>query len=196
MIIIGLSGTNGSGKDTVAKMLVERHNFLFVGATEMFLDELKKRGWPNDREHKAKLASEWRREFGTGVIVDKAYAQLKAAGDKYVGLIVGSLRNPGEADKVHELGGTMVWVDANPKVRYDRIQAHLAERAATHVEDNKTFDQFVAEEQREMTSSGDAATPNMSAVKDRADIVLTNDGNDISAFKDKAEQTLANILKN
>lgn len=194
MTIFGLSGTNGSGKDTVAKMLVERYGFLFASATEMFLEELKQRGWPPDREHKAKLSAEWRREFGMGVIVDKGMAMLKRAGNQYKGIVVGSLRHPGEADRIHELGGKMIWVDADPRVRYNRIQANLHERESTHAEANKTFEQFLVEEQREMSPIGDVATLNMGAVKQRADIVLINDSNDIEAFKDQAEQKLKEYL--
>ncbi len=190
MKIFGLGGTNGSGKDTVAQMLAERHGFLNASATEMFLGELKKRGWPVDREHKSKLSAEWRREFGMGVIVDKAVEMFKAAPGKYKGIIVGSLRHPGETDRVHELGGKQIWVDADSKVRYDRIQKSLIERAGTHDEEGKTFEEFLAEEKREMTPTGDEATLNMSAVRVRADIFLQNDGNDIEAFKDEAEKAL------
>ena len=190
MNIIGLSGTNGSGKDTVALMLVERHGYLHASATEMFLDELHAREWPIDRGHKAKLSSEWRREYGMGVIVDKAIELFNASPGKYKGVVVGSLRHPGEADRVHELGGILVWVDADPRIRYERIQRNLHERASTHAEHDKTFEEFLAEEEREMTHSGDAATLNMSAVKERADIVLLNEGNDIEAFKDDAEKAL------
>jgi len=191
MKIIGLSGTNGSGKDTVAAMLAERHSFLNASATEMFLDELKKRGWPNDREHKSKLSAEWRREFGMGVIVDKAIEMFNATEPgTYKGVVVGSLRHPGEADRVHDLGGTLVWTDADPRLRYDRIQANLTERAGTHAEANKTFDEFLAEQEREMKPVGDEATLNIGAVKKRADIFLTNNSNDIEAFKNEAEKML------
>ncbi len=190
MIIYGLSGTNGSGKDTVAKVLAEKHGYLNASATEMFLEELTKRGWPLDREHKAKLSAEWRREHGMGVIVDKAIAMFNKEPNQYKGIVVGSLRHPGEADRVHELGGQMIWVDADPKVRYDRIQSNLAERQGTHAESNKTFEEFLAEEQREMHPVGDAATLNMSAVKERADIFLMNDSDDIEAFKNEAEKAL------
>ncbi len=190
MKIIGISGTNGSGKDTVSVMLAERHGYLNASATEMFLSELKTRNWPPDREHKAKLSAEWRREFGMGVIVDRAVAMFNQASNKYKGIVVGSLRHPGEADRVHELGGTMVWVDASPNIRYDRIQKNLAERTGTHVEQDKTFEEFQAEEKREMTPTGDEATLSMSAVKERADITIANDGDDVGVFKDAAEQVL------
>jgi cytidylate kinase len=190
MKIFGLGGTNGSGKDTVAQMLAERHGFLNASATEMFLVELKKRGWPIDREHKSKLSAEWRREFGMGVIVDKALEIFKANPSKYKGIIVGSLRHPGETDRIHELGGKQIWVDADPKIRYERIQKSLNERATTHDEQGKTFEEFLTEEKREMTPIGDAATLNTLAVKSRADIFITNDGDDIDSFKDKAEKAL------
>lgn len=190
MKIIGISGTNGSGKDTVGQMLAERQGFLNVSATEMFLSELNARGWPVDREHKAKLSAEWRREYGMGVIVDKALDMYKRHPDKYKGIVVGSLRHPGEADRVHELGGTMVWVDADPKIRYGRIQRNLHERIGTHEETNKTYEEFLEEEKREMTPVGDYATLNMGAVKERADIFLDNNGDDIEAFKSEAAKAL------
>ncbi len=189
MKIIGLSGTNGSGKDTIGHMLTERYGYLFVSLTDMLRKEARLRGEEPTREVLRTISAEWRRENGLGVLVDKAIEHLEELDADFRGLVVASLRNPGEADKVHELGGTVVWTDADPHVRYDRIQSHAAERNRVE-EDNKTFEQFVAEEQAEMTTTGDAATLNMSAVKERADITIANDGNDIESFKDAAEQAL------
>ena len=189
MKIIGLSGTNGSGKDTIGHMLTERHGYLFISLTDMLRKEAGKRGLEPNREVLRTISAEWRRESGLGVLIDKAIEHLEELDADFRGLVVASLRNPGEADKVHELGGTVVWTDADPKVRYERIQTHAAERNRAE-EDNKTFEQLVAEEQAEMTTTGDAATLNMSAVKERADLVITNDGTDIEAFKDAAEQEL------
>ena len=104
-----------------------------------------------------------------------------------------SLRNPGEADRVHELGGQVIWVDADPSVRYAWIQANKATRGRIE-EDEKTFEQFVAEEQAEMTPSGDSATLNMAGVKDKSDVKVSNDGTDIEAFKNQAEQAIAHII--
>ncbi len=188
MKIIGVSGTNGSGKDTVSRMLAERHGYFVVSATDMLDKELQLRGWPSDRQHKSKLGDEWRREHGLGVVVDKAVKAAKAAvSDK---LVVGSLRNPGEVDRVHELGGKVVWVDADPKIRYKRIQRGNRGRS----EDQRTFEQFVAEEQAEMHPSGDEATLNMSAVKSLADTYLQNATEYLDVFKNAAEATLKDFL--
>ena len=197
MKIIGLSGTNGSGKDTVGFMLAERHRFLFISGSDMLREEARIRGEEPTREVLRTISAEWRRESGhLGVLIDKAVEQYQQVADAYPGgLVIASLRNPGEADRVHELDGVVVWTDADQRVRYDRIIAHAAERNR-YDEDHKTFEQFCAEEAAEMTTEGDIATLNMSAVKDRADIFVTNDGNDIEVFKDEAELALKleNIL--
>lgn len=194
MKIVGMSGTNGSGKDTVSKMLAEKYGYLFADASAMLVSELNQRGLPIDRANKAKLSAEWRREFGMGAIVDKAVEMFNKSSKAYAGLVVGSLRHPGEVDSVHQLGGKVVWVDADPRVRYDRIQKNLHERQTTHAEEGKSFEEFLAEQQREMTPVGDSATLNMSAVKEKADIFLENNGNDVKAFRNEAEKALIKYL--
>jgi shikimate kinase len=88
------------------------------------------------------------------------------------------------------LGGKVLWVDADVRVRYDRITKNDRGR----VEDRKTFEEFLQEQENEMRPSGDSATLNMAAVKERADIFLENDGSDIEAFKQIAENTLRDLL--
>ncbi|MCX6725160.1 MAG: AAA family ATPase [Candidatus Saccharibacteria bacterium] len=185
MKLFGISGTNGSGKDTVGQMLAERHNYLFVSGSDILRAEASKRGLPVEREVLRTISAEWRRESGLGVLIDKAVAVFNAEPGKYSGLVVASLRNPGEVVRVHELGGQVIWVDADPKTRYDRIFS----RQRTD-EDKKTFDQFCEEEAAEMAHSGDEATLNMSGVKDISDIFLANEGDDKDAFMTASDQAL------
>ncbi len=188
MKIIGIAGTNGSGKDTISHLLSEKYGYYVASATDMIEEELARRGLPFERQNKRALTAEWRRKHGLGVIVDKAVTAAKAAGfDK---MVVGSLRNPGEVDRVHALGGTMIWVDADPKVRYNRLQAAKRGR----VEDQKTFEQFLDEEKVEMEYTGDETTLNMSAVKAGSDLYLDNNYSSIEEFMSAAEKSLQDIL--
>jgi len=187
--IIGLSGTNGSGKDTVGHMLADKHGYLFVSVTELLRAEAKRRGVPVEREYLRQISAEWRRKSGLGVLVDKAVAEYQKDAGKYSGVVMASLRNPGEADRLHELGGTMVWIDADPRVRYGRIQANAHHRGRSG-EDDKTFEQFMTEEAAEMQSSGDSATLNMLGVKERSDIFLQNDAADLKDFQTQIERAL------
>ncbi|HSW37626.1 MAG TPA: AAA family ATPase [Candidatus Saccharimonadales bacterium] len=189
--IIGLAGTNGSGKDTVGQILAEKHGYLFVSATDLLRAELERRSLPPAREHMRALSAEWRRESGLGVLVDKVMAEYEKVKNRYTGVAMASMRNPGEADRIHDLGGTMVWVDANPRVRYERIKANAANRGGLRaVDDQKTFEQFLSEEQAEMHHSGDEATLNMAGVKEECDIFIENNSQDLAKFQHEIESSL------
>jgi cytidylate kinase len=187
--IIGLSGTNGSGKDTVGKILADKYGYLFISVTDLLRTEAARRGQPVEREVLRTISAEWRRELGLGVLVDKAVAEYELVKDKYTGVTMASLRNPGEADRVHEFGGAVVWIDAEPQTRYSRIQANAATRGRAE-EDNKTFEQFLVEEQAEMHSSGDEATLDMAGVKTKADVFINNNGDNLVVLQKDIEQAL------
>lgn len=189
MNIIGISGTNGSGKDTLGQILADDHGYLFLSVTDLLREEARKRGLSVERKNMRLISAEWRRDNGLGVLIDKSVEHFKAVQDQYTGLAVASLRNPGEADRVHELGGKVVWVDGDPKTRYDRIQANAAARNRAE-EDNITFEQFQAEELAEMTTSGDDTTLNMGAVKDRSDIFIENNSDRIDPLKQEVTKVL------
>lgn len=192
--IFGLAGTNGAGKDAMGIYLAENHHFLFISVTELLRDECRRRGLEVTREHTRAISAEWRREFGLAVLIDRAmvtYHELAKKNGPYAGVIIASLRNPYEADRIHQLGGKVVWLDADQRLRYDRIQAN-AEKRMRASEDDKTFEQFVAEEEAEMhpPAGGDAATLNTAAVKEKADIHIDNSGNDFATFTKEIRQKI------
>ena len=182
--IIGIAGTNWAGKDTVGHTLALKHNFLFVSVTDLLREECKKRGLPVERENLRMISAEWRRQYGLGVLIDMAVNEYRQLEEKYQGVAISSLRNPYEADRVHELGGTVLWVDANPRTRYERIQKNLQNRGRSS-EDSRSFEEFVADEEVEMhpPTGGDEATLNMSGVKIKADLLLINDETNLEEFE-------------
>ncbi|MBX4199537.1 AAA family ATPase [Candidatus Saccharibacteria bacterium] len=186
MKILGISGTNGAGKDSVGELLAERHGWLFISVSQILRDELARQRVPGDRHHTHDLSAQWRRQYGTGVLVDKAVEIYNKQKDKYGGLAIASLRNPGEADQVHKLGGKVIWIDADIAVRYQRV----TNRRHGRQEDNQTFEKFVSDEQHQMHHSGDEATLSMSAVKDRSDIFIDNSHSDIEKFYSEVERVL------
>ncbi len=189
--IIGISGTNGSGKDTVGRILEEQHNYLFISVTDILRKELKDRGLTLQRDNMRSLSSEWRKQFGLGVLIDKAKEIFDNTEGKYSGLAIASLRNPGEADSVHAYGGVVLWVDSDPRVRYERVISNYRGEDRT-VDDKKTFEEFIADEDAEMQHppDGDETTLSMLGVKDKSDFLLNNDCDNLKDLS----SALSNLL--
>lgn len=189
MKLIGIGGTDGSGKDSLGEIIAE-HGWKFISVTDSLRQELKKRRLPVTRVNQRMVSAEWRRDHGLAVLVDKAIEAFKQDQSKYKGLVLASLRNPGEADRIHELGGTVVWIDAEPHVRYERVIG----RDRGGIEDKVTFEEFLAEEKAQMEHAGDETTLSLSGVKERADIFIDNNSPNINDFKRAAGEALAGLL--
>lgn len=190
MKLLGISGTNGGGKDFLAQHLADTLGYLFISVSDVLRAEAERRGQSSERSILRTISAQWRRESGLGVLVDKAVEEYgRRGGDgKYQGLVIASIRNPGEVERIHELQGLVVWVDADPAIRYARIYSR--QRA----DDRKTFEEFIAEEQAEMHHSGDDATLNMAAVKDRADRTIMNEGSSLAELAVTVKTVLGDVL--
>ena len=187
MKLIGTSGTNGSGKDTVGEIIAEVTGYLFISVSDLLRIELRKRGEEVTRENLRALSAEWRREYGLGVLVDKAMELAAESGRQ--GVIASPMRNVGEAQHLKDVGGTLLWIDADEHLRYERVTAGNRGRAG---EDNKTFEQFLAEQEAEMHPSdpNDPAVLNIAGVKALADVFIQNDGDDLEQLKQHVIFTL------
>ncbi len=189
MKIIGLSGTNGSGKDTVGQILQEEYGYLFVSLTDILRDELIKQGKSTARENMRELSARMRKESGLGVLIDKAVEILDSKNEDYKGLVMASIRNVGEVEHIHELGGLMIWVDADPKIRYQRVTSR--KRSS---EDEKTFEEFLKEEQDEMRVYGDETTLAVGEVKKLCDETIENNSNNKDLLISTVRKQLADYL--
>lgn len=194
--LIGLSGTNGSGKDTVGRILAEQYNYWFFSFTELFREECRRRGIPTARENLRMISAQWRRESGLATLVDRSLALYKDVAAQYDGAVISSLRSPYEADRIHELGGIVLWVDADPKIRYERIQSNAASRGRSQ-EDNKTFEQFLEEEAAEMHAppGSDKAVISTASVKERTDIILINNDEGLTTLQEHIAESLGLAVK-
>lgn len=170
---IGVSGTNASGKDLLCNYLVENKNFYFISVSDSLRAEAKQRNLPVTREVLRNISSEWRTSSGDlGVLVHKSLDIFNRETGSYSGLVIASIRNPGEVEAIHKLSGLVIWIDANSKIRYERILNNDRGRSE---EDQKTYEQFIAEEQAEISKSGDDTTLNLTEVAKQADIKIINE---------------------
>lgn len=171
--IIGIAGTNGAGKDTLGELLVELQNYKFVSVSDILREELTKQGIPHEREHMRALSTKWASEHGPAVLsvktIDAYVEEEKREG--YSGLAIGSIRRVAEAKAVHAEGGVVIWVDADRRTRYDRLQKSNRGRD----EDQQSYEEWSKQEDLEMHPiGGDPNALNMAALRDVVDIKVDN----------------------
>lgn len=141
-MIIGITGTDGAGKGTVVDYLVSTKGFIHYHGRKLFIEEIVRQGLENNRANMRVVANELRSKHGNDVIVKLFLGQAKERGDKDV--IIDSIRAVAEAETLKTQGGILLSVDADKKIRYERIQA----RASSS--DDVTFEEFIELEEREM----------------------------------------------
>ncbi len=176
MKLIGLSGTNGSGKDTVASLLTDNFNFSYISLSDILREEAKKQNIQPTRQNLSNISSLWRKQFGEDFLVQKALKEYEfQIGVDKKGLAIGSIRNFKEALNIKNNKGFILWIDANVEIRYKRIQRNLMIR--NHLDtDRISFKEFLKEEENEMIIHNHNQTLNMLEVKKIADRIIYNEG--------------------
>lgn len=182
MIVIGITGTLGAGKGTIVDFLKDR-GFLHFSARDFLNKRIKELGLEANRDTMTMVANQEREKEGADFIAKGLLAMAKKE-DK--NCIIESIRNVKEIKYLKENSEFILFsVDADIKTRYERISLRKSET------DNVSFETFVQNEQREMTST-DENKQNIKACMLLADFSFNNDG-DFSALKKQVEQVLDKI---
>ena len=145
-MIIGITGTNGSGKGTVVDYLVTRKGFTHYAARDFLTAEVKRRGLEVDRSSMRTVANELRETYEPSYVIKRLYE--KALNDQCTKIVIESVRNIGEAEFLKSQGALLIAVDAPQQVRFERVQTR---RSTT---DQVDFNTFVEHEEREMHPVG------------------------------------------
>lgn len=146
MILIGITGTIGSGKGTVVDYLVEKRGFTHYAVRDYLTQEIERRGMPVDRTSMRAVANELRAQHEPAYVVKKLYEQSVRDGKERI--IIESVRNIGEAEFLKSKGAFLLAVDADQRIRYERVQSR---RSPT---DQVDFETFMHHEEREMKPEG------------------------------------------
>lgn len=140
-MIIGITGTDGSGKGTVVDYLVAKHNFTHYSSRDFIVAEIERKGLLVDRNQMRLIANEMRAKYGNEFVVRQAYEKAQSEGKDKV--IIESVRALAEADFLKQKKGLLLAVDADEKLRFDRVQSRRSES------DKVTFEVFHAHEELE-----------------------------------------------
>ena len=164
-MVIGITGTLGAGKGTIVKYLLGQ-GFKHYSVRVFLTEEILRRGLEVNRENMVAIANELRERFGSSYIVEKLYERAEREGGDCV---IESVRCPGEVEALKKKKGFVLFaVDADVETRYARVVERGSET------DGVSFNDFVAQEQREMMSN-DPNKQNLKRCIEMADYVFKND---------------------
>lgn len=178
-MIVGITGTLGAGKGTVAKFL-KRRGFMHYSVREFLVEEIVKRGLEVNRESMVLVANDLRARFGGSYIVEELYNRAKEKGGN---VVIESIRCVGEVESLKKKKDFVLWaVDADVENRYARI----VERKSSS--DKVSFQDFVRQEEKEMENV-DKLKQNLKACIEMSDVVFRNDWT-IVELESKVEKVL------
>jgi len=171
-MIISITGTLGAGKGTIVEYLGCK-GYRHFSARDLLVAELDNRGLEHNRENMLLTANDLRATYGPSYIAEQLLAMAKEDSSNAV---IESIRSIGEARFLKEHGARLWAVDADPQLRYNRVQGRAS------VTDRVSFDEFRQHEAAEFANT-DPAKNNLRGVMMMADDTFTNNGTPMELFK-------------
>jgi dCMP deaminase len=153
-----LAGLMRSGKDFVAKYIVDNYNYKHLNMSDVIKDELIKEGKEPSKLNRSILGDEWRKLYGNDIVMKRT---LEKAQD-YDKVIITGVRSPEELEylKQHTERFKLILVHASREVRFAR-------RSTT---DPQSFEAFFERDERDIKFKGTGQ------VIQKADYVVDNEG--------------------
>ena len=177
-VVIGITGRNCAGKDTVAAIL-EARGFERYSLSDVLRAELRARDQEITRPALIALGNELRAAEGPGTLAIRVRDMIQTDRCALV-----SVRNPTEVERLREMPGFEFWaVDAPVAVRFARETSRGRESLPA------TLEEFEELEARENTSDPNAQQ--LDATYRMADHYIDNDG----TLEDLEAKVLARIAE-
>jgi dCMP deaminase len=178
-MILGVSGPNSAGKGEVVAYL-EARSFYPLSLSDAIRDELRRQGIDETRERMIETGRALRAEHGPGVLAARLAAKMQPDRN----YVIDSIRHPAEVAALRALGAKfqLLWVDADPMLRFERM------RARGRPGDPESLERLLTLESRER-GSDDVAMQQLDAVEQLADVQLRNDG-DLAGLHEQVQRVL------
>jgi dephospho-CoA kinase len=171
-IIIGLVGETGSGKDTFCdyiKKTVKKPVFCFrfsdplSEVLKIFFDEIKK-------EDQQWLVGHLRERFGENILGEAIKKKIKNIEEGLI--ILNGVRMPQEVKMIKEMDGKIVYITADPKLRWERVSKRREKK-----DDSVSYEKFLEIEK----AKSEVLIPQ---IGEEADFKIENNGSKGDFYKE------------
>lgn len=178
-MILGITGTIGAGKGTLARYLTKHYGAIHISARSVIEEHLP----PNpSRKQLVDMGNELRKKHGAHYM---AKALIDRAKNNSLS-VVESFRTLAGCDYLHTFGGILFAVDAPQEIRYKRI---VERKSST---DTVSFQQFQKDELREAAQT-DPTKQNILGCIEKADYIFTNETT-LDAFYTQVDAVMKQLL--
>ena len=172
VLIIGITGTFASGKDTIADYLEEK-GFEHFSLSDELREIAKEKGIDPTRDNLRELGNASRDEFGPDYLPKRVLQRAKS--DK---VLISSIRQPAEIEFLKKQEDfILIGVDAPIEMRFERLKKR------NRPGDPRTLEGLKEKEEKEMQSKGKNCQK-LHQCMQMADFTIANDGNYQELYKE------------
>jgi len=175
MKIIGLTGTNGSGKGAAAEYFISK-GYAFYSLSDVIREELNKKGLEPTRNNLIRKGNELRSLWGADFLARQVMEKVEGKA------VIDSIRNPEEVRFLKSNKNfILLAIDADVELRYGRVQKRGRDESAA------TLQEFVKKEDEEKTSN--PPKQQLHTCFEMADFTVLNEGS-LADLYNKLEEFL------
>lgn len=173
--LIGLTGTNGSGKGEAAAFF-KTHGYSYFSLSDIIRIELTQEGREATRDNLIQKGNQLRKKQGADTLARRVIDQVTGNS------VIDSIRNLSEVEYLRaQESFILLAIDAPVEIRYERVKLRGRNESAT------TLEEFIAKEEEEMTQGEKGQQ--LEACMHAADYRVTNEGT-LEYFFKKLEKFL------
>ena len=137
--LIGLTGTNGSGKGEAASFF-RTNGYAYFSLSDIIREELIQDGRETDRDNLIQKGNELREKFGANILASRVMDRITGKS------VIDSIRNPEEIEYFRtQENFILLAIDAPVEIRYTRVRQRGRNESASSLQE------FIAKEKEEMT---------------------------------------------
>lgn len=183
--VIGLTGPLASGKEVVARQLIEK-GFSWYELSDPVREETQRRHLPQDRKTLQDVGNDLRQTFGNDILAKRLAGNIEKTGTSRV--VIDGIRNPGEIDFLKKkFNATIIGITASPAKRFQWSKTRGRRL------DPMEKEAFATLERRDRGIGQEDYGQQVDACVAKADIVIENNGT-IEDLKKKMAAVLNMIL--